>query len=83
MSQLKCRIDDPATIKELPTQVVEITLFGAKTLLIQLNTDLSLTTQLEEDNSRYTDEMNKNARLMIRNISLKATEEAHGTIEEP
>lgn len=50
MSQLKCRIDDPATIKELPTQVVEITLFGAKTLLIQLNTDLSLTTQLEEDN---------------------------------
>lgn len=50
LSQLKCRIDDPATIKELPTQVVEITLFGAKTLLIQLNTDLSLTTQLEEDN---------------------------------
>lgn len=46
-------------------------------------------TQLEEDNSRYRDGVNKNARLMVRNISFKATEEdlrehfsKHGTVEE-
>lgn len=46
-------------------------------------------TQPEEDNLRYRDGVNQNARLMVRNISFKATEDAlrehfskHGTVEE-